>query len=71
MTDETNQTGDALDQALAQANEDQLRLNARVQIQEVAAHNAEQMAKNINSLSDAQFRRHVLEPMASSLACEI
>jgi hypothetical protein len=62
MTDETNQTGgDAIDQALAQANEDQLRLNARVQIQEVAAHNAEQMAKNINSLSDAEFRRHVLQ----------
>jgi hypothetical protein len=62
MQDETTQTGgDAIDQALAQANEDQLRLNARVQIQEVAAHNAEQMAKNINSLSDAQFRRHVLE----------
>ena len=62
MTEDTTQTGgDALDQALAQVNEDQLRLNARVQIQEVAAHNAEQMAKNINSLSDAQFRRHVLE----------
>jgi hypothetical protein len=61
MSDNTQTGGDALDDAIARAEEEKLRLATRVQVQEVAAHNAEMMAKNINSLSDAQFRRHVLE----------
>jgi hypothetical protein len=56
---------DAIDEALAAeqaaAKEAEVRLATRIQVEEVANHNAEQMAKNINSLSDAQFRRHVLE----------
>jgi hypothetical protein len=60
MSDDT-QTGDALDNAVAAAQEADLRRATRIQIEETVAHNAATTAKNINSLSDAEFRRHVLQ----------